>query len=89
MKNLYFVEITDTYDGEANYSWVTRHCVRANSMRGAVRRIGNVTSMSWHCVDRWSDTQRWDSKSGATCAFISEWEDEHGDYSHVNYTLQD
>lgn len=33
---LYFVEVTDIYGGEANYSWVTRHAIRAKSERGAV-----------------------------------------------------
>ena len=29
MKNLYFIEVTDTFGGEANYSWVTRHVIKA------------------------------------------------------------
>jgi len=28
-KTLYFIEITDTFGGEANYSWVTRHVIKA------------------------------------------------------------
>jgi len=28
MKNLFFIEVTDVYGGEANYSWVTRHVGR-------------------------------------------------------------
>lgn len=89
MKNLYFVEITDVYGGEANYSWVTRHCVRATTPRGAMRRIGTNSGLSWHCVADYGHALRYDSKSGATCAFVTEWEDEHGDYSRVNYDLQD
>jgi len=57
MKKLYFVEITDTFGGEANYSWVTRH-----------RRSG----MSWHSVG----SERYDSESGATCAFIRDYDPE-------------
>ena len=38
MKTLYFIEVTDVYGGEANYSWVTRHIIRANSTRGAGNR---------------------------------------------------
>jgi hypothetical protein len=37
MKNLYFAEITDTYGGEANYSWVTRHKIAASSARAFCR----------------------------------------------------
>ena len=61
-KHLYFVEITDTYGGEANYSWVTRHLVRASSVRGAVWRISRDSGMKWHSVG----CDRYDSDSGAT-----------------------
>lgn len=84
---LFFIEITDTYGGEANYSWVTRHCVKATSPRGAMRRIGKDSGLNWRCVGDYGDAQRWDSTSGATCAFVAEWEDAHGDYSRVNYEL--
>ena len=32
----YKIEITDTYAGESNYSWVQRLEVKAKSMRGAI-----------------------------------------------------
>ena len=28
MANLYYIEVTDTFGGEANYSWVRRHAYR-------------------------------------------------------------
>ena len=31
MKHQFFVEMTDTYGGEANYSWVNRFLVTASS----------------------------------------------------------
>ena len=33
MKMIYFVEVTDTFGGEVNYSWVRRYLVRAKSIR--------------------------------------------------------
>lgn len=79
----FYVEITDTFCGEANYSWVTRHKVKASTARGAMRKIGSETGLSWHKVQEYYDMQRWDSRSGATCAFISEWDDEqHGQYRY-------
>ena len=84
-QNLYFVEITDVYGGEANYSWVTRHCVIASSVRGAMWKVSRDSGISWHCVDDYGDAMRYDSKSGATCAFITEWDNElHGKYFHIN-----
>ena len=76
MKNLYFIEITDTFGGEANYSWVTRHVIRAKSERGAINALSRRSGISWHSVGF-----RYDSKSGATCAFIEEYDPEiHADY---------
>jgi hypothetical protein len=37
--NTYFVEVTDTFDGEANYCWVNRFKVRASTRRGAVIKV--------------------------------------------------
>ena len=62
---LYHIEITDMFGGEANYSWVTRHCIRAKSERGAVNALSRRSGMSWR-----NDGFRYLSKSGATCAFI-------------------
>lgn len=81
----FFVEITDTFGGEANYSWVTRHKVAASTMRGAMWRISRDSGISWNRVDYYGDSQRWDSKSGATCAFVYEWDESlHSNYSNVN-----
>ena len=76
MKNLYFIEITDTFGGEANYSWVTRHVIRAKSELGAINALSRRSGMNWRF-----DGIRYLSKSGATCAFIDMYEKEfHGNY---------
>jgi len=66
MKNLFFIEVTDTFGGEANYSWVTRHVIRATTMRGAINRFARMSGMHWHGVG----CDRYDSEAGATCFFI-------------------
>lgn len=43
MKRKFFVEVTDTFAGEANYTWVRRYSVSASSRRGAVIKV------SRHC----------------------------------------
>lgn len=73
MKTLFFVEITDTFGGDANYSWVTRHIIKAKSERGAVCALSRRSGISWRAVG----CERYDSKSGATCAFIREYDPEY------------
>jgi len=76
-KNLYFIEVTDTFGGDANYSWATRHCIKAKSLRGAVNALSRRSGISWHSVG----CNRYDSKSGATCFFIEEFDPEfHSDF---------
>ena len=80
MKTLFFIEITDTFGGEANYSWVTRHIIKAKSERGAVCALSRRSGISWRAVG----CERYDSKSGATCAFIREYDPEYdSDYSRL------
>lgn len=75
-KTLFFIEITDTFGGEANYSWVTRHVIKAQSQRGAINALSRRSGMNWHGVG----CDRYDSASGATCAFIWEYDAErHAD----------
>jgi hypothetical protein len=72
---LWFFEVTDVYGGEANYSWVTRHIIRARTQRGAINRFAKLSGMKWHGVG----CERFDSESGATCYFVSPYDmDAHG-----------
>lgn len=84
----FYVEITDTFGGEANYSWVTHHRVTASTMRGAMWRVARDSGLSWHIVGDYGDVRRYDSRSGATCAFITEWNDaDHSERSRVSTDL--
>ena len=84
----FFIEITDTFGSEANYSWVTRHKVKAKSIRGVVIRLNKDSGLGFHKVDDYGDYVRYDSRSGATCAFIEEWDnDNHSKFSNVNQSL--
>lgn len=75
-RGLYFIEITDMYGGEANYSWVTRHIIRASSERGAISALSRRSGLNWR-----NDGFRYLSTSGATCAFVSHYDAEsHGEY---------
>jgi len=84
MTKLFFVELTDTYGGEANYSWVTRRLVRASTIMGAARKMAREAGLSVHRTDDYGDCARYDSASGATCMFVSHAAGDEADtYMHV------
>ena len=68
--NTYKIEITDTFGGEANYSWVTRHEIKAKSILGAVQKLSRMSGLNWRLNYDAGGLRRYDSRSGATCAFI-------------------
>lgn len=81
MQSLFFIEVTDTFGGEANYSWATRHAIRAKSERGAIQRFSRMSGINWRKTAGYGDMSRFDSKSGATCLFLSEFDAQaHGQY---------
>ena len=42
-QKFYFVELTDTFGGEANYCWAKRYKVAASSFNGAIRKVAKDT----------------------------------------------
>jgi hypothetical protein len=82
----YFVEMTDTFGGDANYSWVHRFKVRASSPRGAILKAARETGYSGRIRKAWDsgDSSRHDVTGAAIC-FFTQWfdPDSHSDYLHV------
>ena len=70
MKNQFFVEMTDTFGGGANYSWVNRFIVSASSERGAMRKVAKKTGFNVRSVG----CDRWDAVGACVCYFV-EWID--------------
>ena len=70
MKNQFFVEMTDTFGGEANYSWVNRFLVSASSELGAIRKVTRRTGYPARSVgcDRYN-------VPGACIRYFVEWVD--------------
>jgi len=66
MKNHYFVEMTDTFGGEANYCWVNRFIVSASSERGAMRKVAKKTGFAVRSVG----CDRWDAVGACVCWFV-------------------
>ena len=73
---IYFVELTDTYGGEANYSWVSRFKVHASSVVSAVRKVSRETGLNFRKDYDTGELVRYNSKSGATSLFVSEYIDQ-------------
>ena len=71
MKNRYYIEMTDTYGGEANYCWVNLFIVSASTPRGAMRRVCTRTGDRVRNVG----CDRWDSRTACICYFV-EWIDD-------------
>ena len=69
--NTYNLEMTDTYGGDANYSWVRQYTIKARSFRGAIsalsRKHGGHFKINWKC----DDTARYDMVGAAICVFVS------------------
>lgn len=70
MKQQFFVEMTDTYGGEANYSWVNRFLVTASSELGAIRKVTRRTGYRARGVG----CDRYDVPGACICYFV-EWVD--------------
>ena len=86
MKNRYFIEMTDTFSGEANYCWVNRFIVSASSHRGAMRKVCARTGDRVQCVDRYNDPQTWDSTIGCIRYFVEWIDDEQVKELQDNYS---
>ena len=82
MKQYFVVEVTDTFSGEANYCWVHRFKVKASTMMGAIRKVGQEMGLSfrkdWDC----GDTARYNAKRACICAFV-DWLDESQEYGNM------
>ena len=69
MKDIFFVEVTDTFGGEANYCWVHRYRVRAATAMGAARKVAQYRGEAIRNAMR--DT-RWDVVGACICYFVDD-----------------
>lgn len=69
--SLFNIEVTDTYSGEANYSWVKRYQVRAKNHRGAIAWLARNHGGGWRQDYSTGDLVRYNLKGACVCCFIS------------------
>jgi hypothetical protein len=71
--NLYAVEFTDTFGGEANYCWIERLTVRAADTKKAItaaKKHRYWAPIPRHTLSDYGDMARIDIKDENVCAFI-------------------
>jgi len=66
----FFIEITDTYGGEANYSWVRRYLVNARTIKGAILKLGRKHGAGWRRDYSTGDMARFNLEGSAICCFV-------------------
>ena len=82
-QSIFFVEVTDTYAGDANYCWVHRFKVHATTFRGAIRKVSREMGYSTKLNGNYGDMARYDFKGAAICAFVMPYEDQAENYLRV------
>lgn len=70
MATEYYVEMTDTYAGEANYCWVHRFAVTAKSETHAISKVSRETGFRFRKECDYGDTIRYKAKRACVCAFL-------------------
>jgi hypothetical protein len=83
MKSIFFVEVTDTYGGESNYSWVHRFKVHASSIRGAIGKVAREMGLNFRIDCDYGDMVRYQAKSACICAFVSGYDDQAENFFNV------
>jgi hypothetical protein len=83
-QSIFFVEVTDTYAGDANYCWVHRFKVHATTFVGAIRKVRREMGLPPARIDsNYGDMVRYNFKDAAICAFVMGYEDQAEHYSRV------
>ena len=65
------IEVTDTFGGEANYSWVKRFTFHASSFRGAVGMLAREYATGWRKVIECADYCQYKLTGAGITAFVT------------------
>jgi len=67
----FIVEITDTFGGEANYSWVRRYLVKSTSFRGAMSKVAKRYGAGWRNKYSSGDSAEYRMPGACIVAFVN------------------
>jgi hypothetical protein len=73
-KNLYILEMTDTFNGEANYSWIRKYQTQSVSIRGAVTKLSKHYGRHFRKNYGNSREARYDAVGANICVFVEYFE---------------
>lgn len=65
------IEVTDTYGGEANYSWVRRFTFVASSVRGAIQMLAKEYGAGWRKDFDTGDLAKYNLTNCAITCFVT------------------
>ena len=81
----YYMELTDLFCGELNYSYIRRYQTKSKSIRGAINKLSRVTGLNFRVqYNNDYDAIYW-SKSALTGVYIEEMELNVHDYKTQCY----
>jgi hypothetical protein len=66
------IEITDTFGDEANYSWVRRYRIEANTERGAINKLAKEYGAGWRKEYSTGDMSRYNLQGVCVCLLIEQ-----------------
>ena len=75
---MYYIEMTDTFNGEANYSWCHRFLVNARTPLGAIRKVTKETGYPARKEYDTGDLIRYKVPNACMCYFVS-WQGDQRD----------
>jgi hypothetical protein len=83
--NTYHIEVTDTFGGEANYSWKREYRVRASSIRGAIQVLSRKDGAGWKVDYICADSAYYNLQGACICAFVQYVDDGESIYNDVPF----
>jgi hypothetical protein len=78
----YYIELTDLFGGELNYSYIKRYTTKAKSIQGAIGKLSREIGLNFRAYDKTSYDGVYHSTSKLTGVWIEEYET--NDSSHIS-----
>tara|TARA_B100000768_G_scaffold168165_1_gene172828 strand:+ start:817 stop:1086 length:270 start_codon:yes stop_codon:yes gene_type:complete len=72
--NNYYLELTDLYCGELNYSFIKRYTTKAKSIQGAISKLSKITGLNFRADFKASYEAVYHSTTKLTGAYVEEYE---------------
>ena len=71
MKHTFDIEVTDTFCGQPNYSWVKRYTYMASSFLGAIQQLAREHGAGWSKEYDIGDMAKYKLSGACIVAFVT------------------